>query len=75
MAAGALFHERGEHPAEPSDIGVSSLVMTEPTPAAVSAPLSFRLPITRSIIESLRDDLLLSKAAQAQLRRSIMGGS
>jgi hypothetical protein len=75
MAAGALFHERGEHAAEPSDVGVSSHVIAGPSPGALSAPLSFRLPITRAIIESLRDDLLLTKGQRAQLRRSITGGA
>ncbi len=73
LAAGALFHERSQHAADPSDIGVSTLVMTEPAPATLAAPLSFRLPVTRKIIESLRDDLLLTKAERAALRCSIMG--
>jgi hypothetical protein len=75
LAAGALFHERGEHAAEPSDIGESSLVMTGPTPTELSAPMRFRLPVTRPIIGSLRDDLLLTKAERAALRRSIIGGA
>lgn len=75
LAAGALFHERGEHAAEPSNIGVSSLVMTGPAPTELSAPMSFRLPVTRPIIGSLRDDLLLTKAEWAALRRSIIGGA
>jgi hypothetical protein len=74
LAAGALFQERAEHLDEPSDIGLSSLVMTGPTPSALSAPMTFRLPVTRSIIESLKDDLLLTKAERAALRRPILGG-
>jgi hypothetical protein len=49
-------------------------VMTGPTPSALSAPMTFRLPVTRSIIESLKDDLLLTKAERAALRRPILGG-
>jgi hypothetical protein len=32
------------------------------------------LPITRAIISDLRDELLLTKAQRAALRRSIVGG-
>jgi hypothetical protein len=74
LAAGALFHERSKHAADSSNIGVSTLVMTDPAPATLAAPLSFRLPVTRTILESLRDDLLLTKTKRAALRRSIMGG-
>jgi hypothetical protein len=74
LAAGALFHERLEHPAAPSEISASGLVMTEGTPVTIDAPVSFRLPITRAIISDLRDELLLTKAQRAALRRSIVGG-
>ena len=74
LAAGALFHERPEHPAAPSEISASSSVMTGGTPATIDSPVSFRLPITRAIIGDLRDELLLTKAQRAALRRSIVGG-
>jgi hypothetical protein len=69
LAAGALFHERGEHTAAASDISESGLVMTGPAPAALDAPVSFRLPVTKPIIESLRDDLLVTRAHRAALAR------
>ncbi len=75
LAAGALFHERLEHPATPSEISASGLVMSGGTPATIDAPVSFRLPITRAIIGDLRDELLLTKAQRAALRRSIVGGT
>jgi hypothetical protein len=74
LAAGALVHEREEHAAEPSDIASSSLVMTGVTPPSLTAPVSFRLPVTRQIIEQLREELLLTKAERAVLRRSLLGG-
>ncbi len=73
LAAGALFRERLEYPAAPSEISASGLVMTGETPATIDAPVSFRLPITRGIIGDLRDELLVTKAQRAALRRSIVG--
>jgi hypothetical protein len=35
--------------------------MTGETPVALNAPVSFRLPVTREIIERLRDEILLTK--------------
>jgi hypothetical protein len=72
LAAGALYHERAEHTSAPSDIGQSTLVMTGPTPSSLEAPASFRLPVTRSIIEALRDDLLLTRAQRAELLRATL---
>ncbi len=75
LAAGALFHERAERVSGSADIGNSALVMTGPSPATFTAPLSFRLPVTREIIEALRDELLLTKAERAALRRTLTGGA
>jgi hypothetical protein len=50
------------------DIGHSSFVMTGETPVALNAPVSFRLPVTREIIERLRDEILLTKTERAALR-------
>jgi hypothetical protein len=72
LAAGALYHERVEHPASPSDIDQSKLVMTGPIPASLDAPVSFRLPVTRPIIETLRDDLLLTRAQRAEFAQAIL---
>jgi hypothetical protein len=67
LATGALVHERQEHAAAPSDVAVSSLVTTGTSPVDIAAPASFRLPVTREIIENLRDELLLTKAERAAL--------
>ena len=42
--------------------------MTGETPVALNAPVSFRLPVTREIIERLRDEILLTKTERAALR-------
>jgi hypothetical protein len=72
LAAGALFHERQQHTAGRSDISDSSLVITGSTPTSLDAPVSFRLPVTRAIIKTLRDDLLLTRTQRAALARSIV---
>jgi len=72
LAAGALFHERREHTAEPSDIGESALVMTGTAPTSLDAPISLRLPVTVPIIESLRDDLLVTRAQRVAFARTVV---
>jgi hypothetical protein len=56
FAAGGLQRERDDHANGRGDIGHSSFVMTGETPVALNAPVSFRLPVTRGIIERLRYD-------------------
>jgi hypothetical protein len=68
LAAGGLQRERDDHASGRGDIGHSSFVMTGETPVALEAPASFRLPVTREIIEGLRDEILLTKAKRAALR-------
>jgi len=72
LAAGALHHERADCTSGTSDIGQSTLVMTGPTPPSLEAPASFRLPVTRPIIEALRDDLLLTRAQRAELVQAML---
>jgi hypothetical protein len=71
LAAGALVQERQEHASMPSDVAMSNLVMTGNAPPELTAPASFRLPVTRQIIEHLRDELLLTKAERVALRRAM----
>lgn len=68
LAAGGLQRERDDHADGRDDIGQSSFVMTGETPVTLDAPISFRLPVTREIIESLRDEILLTRAERAALR-------
>ena len=68
LAAGGLRRERDDHANGRGDIRHSSFVMTGETPVALNAPVSFRLPVTREIIESLRDEILLTKAERVALR-------
>ncbi len=68
LASGSLQCEMELHGAEPTDIAQSQLVVIDPQ-MAIKAPMSFRLPITRDILEALRDDLLLTKGARAAILR------
>jgi hypothetical protein len=68
LAAGGLQRERSDHSNGRDDVGQSSFVMTGETPTTLDAPVIFRLPVTREIIESLRDEILLTKAERAALR-------
>jgi len=72
LASGALQREMELHGAEHTDIGNSHLVVAGQQ-MNIMAPVSFRLPVTREIIESLRDNLLLTKAARAAILQRFLG--
>lgn len=72
LAAGALFHERIEHAGTHTNIADSGLVMAGQTPSSLVAPLSFRLPVTRTILETLRDELLLTRAQRTALAQNML---
>jgi hypothetical protein len=71
LASGALQREMELHCAEHTDIGRSHLVVVGQQ-LAITAPVSFRLPVTREIITALRDDLLLTKAARAAILQRLL---
>jgi hypothetical protein len=73
LASGALQWEMELHGAEHTDIGNSDLVVADQQ-TNITAPMSFRLPVTREIIEALRDDLLLTKAARAAILQRFLRG-
>lgn len=68
LASGSLQCEMELHGAEHTDIAESHLVVTNPQ-VAIEAPVSFRVAIRRDILETLRDDLLLTKRARAAFLR------
>jgi hypothetical protein len=65
LASGALQLEMELHGAEHTDIGNSHLVVAGQQ-LAITAPVSFRLPVTREII------LLLTKAARAAILQRLL---
>jgi len=73
LASGALQREMELHGAKHTDIGNSHLVVAGQQ-MDITAPVSFRLPVTREIIEALRGDLLLTKAARAAILQRLLEG-